>query len=416
MSNHHPQISKELVHCELLQEDRLHEVRCAECGRCGMADKIWQSDLEAFTAAVIGHYGAPESEAETVARNLVRADLRGINSHGVARLGRYISGIKAGYIRPGVTMEVLEPSATIGVMDAKNGLGQVAAERAMGLAIEKAKGHGLGVVTVKNSNHYGIAGYYVQMAMEQGLLGLSMTNAGPLVIPTHGAQALLGTNPISLGVPTGRGLPVLIDLATSVVPRGKLEVYDRNQQQMPVGWSVDEQGYDCQNPGQVLKNLVERAGGGILPLGGRGEEFGGHKGFSLALMVDLLCGVLSGSAFGTDVHNLTREVPEGEIAAPRVGHFFLALDLERFAPREIFEERLEAFVTMIKESRKALDQNTIYIPGEKEQLRTQAHQASGIPLSKTVYDALRKIAAECDLAPPPSVAECAREGFEATRE
>jgi L-2-hydroxycarboxylate dehydrogenase (NAD+) len=405
MSKHSPQIPPELWTCDLLEEDFLHEVRCAECGKCGMADKVFQQDLEEFVVAVFVHYGAPKHEAEIIASNLVRADLRGIASHGVARLGRYISGIKAGYIRPGIEFGVEEPVPAIGVIDARNGVGQVVSDKAMQMAIDKAKVNGVGLVTVKNSNHYGIAGYWVQKALEHKMLGISMTNAGPLVIPTHGSRALLGTNPIALGVPTASGSPILIDFATSVVPRGKLEVYDRNRKQMPVGWTVDDKGYDCQNPGLVLKNLLDRVGGGILPLGGRGEEFGGHKGFCLAIMVDLLCGVLSGSAYGHDVHNLKREVPAGEIAAPRVGHFFMVLDIEKFMPLAEFEARAQGFVDMVRSNPKALDQEQVFLPGEKEEERTRLHTTHGIPLSTVVYNTLRKIAADIGLEPPPSVAE-----------
>ncbi len=408
MKEHVPQIPPELWTCELLEDDLLHEVLCAECGRCGMADKVFRQDLQDFVVAVFEHCGLTTGDARIVAENLVAADLRGIASHGVASLGRYISGIKAGYIRPGVEMEVLEPAPAIGVVDARNGVGQVAADLAMTLAIDKARVNGVGLVTVRSSNHYGIAGHWVQKALDQGMLGVSMTNAAPLVIPTHGSRALLGTNPIALGVPTASGSPILIDFATSVVPRGKLEVYDRNRKQMPVGWTVDEKGFDCQNPGQVLRNLLDRVGGGILPLGGRGEEFGGHKGFCLAIMVDLLCGVLSGSAFGEDVHNLKAEVPEGEIAAPRVGHFFMALDLERFMPLALFEARAQDFAEMVRRNPTAVDQERIFLPGEKEQERARLHTRHGIPLSDVVYQTLRRIAKEIGLEPPPSVAERSR--------
>jgi len=389
----------------MLEEHTLHEVRCNECLKCGAGDKVFQQDLEAFVVAVFEHYGVPTHEAGIIASNLVRADLRGIASHGVARLGRYISGIQAGYIRPGIEFDVSEPVPAIGIIDAKNGVGQVVSDKAMRLAIEKAKTNGVGLVTVKNSNHYGIAGYWVQMALEHNMVGISMTNAAPLVIPTHGARALLGTNPIAMGVPTASGSPILIDFATSVVPRGKLEVYDRNRMQMPVGWTVDEKGYDCQNPGLVLKNLIGRVGGGILPLGGRGEEFGGHKGFCLAILVDLLCGVLSGSSYGDDVNNLKREVPEGEVAGPRVGHFFMALDIKSFMPLAEFEARAQGFVDMVRANPKALDREQIFLPGEKEEERSRLHSTHGIPLSEVVYNSLRKIAANIGLEPPPSVAE-----------
>ncbi|MCU0665129.1 MAG: Ldh family oxidoreductase [Myxococcota bacterium] len=405
MKPHRPQIPTELVLCEMPHIGLMHEVRCAECGRCSRDNKVQKDDLEEFVTVVMMRHGAPRTEAEIVARNLVAADLRGVASHGVARLGRYVQGIEAGYIKPGVQMEVAEPIGPIGIVDARDGLGQVAGDIGMKLAIRKAKEHGVGIVTVRNSNHYGIAGYYVQQAVSQGLLGISMTNAAPLVIPTFGAQALLGTNPIAFGVPSDKGPAFLLDMATSVVPRGKLEVYDRNTKQMPMGWAVDENGYDCQNPGHVLRNLVQRAGGGILPLGGRGEEFSGHKGYGLAAMVDILCGVLSGSAFGPQVDDVHGSTAHGKAQKPNVGHFFAALDIARFMPEPTFRARMDSFVEMLKSSPKALDASTIFIHGEKEHLRTQLHLQGGIPLATNVLDALRTIADRCGAPHPVTLAD-----------
>jgi LDH2 family malate/lactate/ureidoglycolate dehydrogenase len=405
MPEHVPQISKELVVCEARGAEWLHEVRCEECLGCEVESKVMRPDLERFVVDVLARHGVSEREGAITARVLVASDLRGIASHGVARLGRYVKGLKEGYIVPGVEFEVREPVPAVGVIDAKNGIGQVVGELAMDLAIAKAKANGVGVVTVRNSNHYGIAGYYVQKAIGEGMLGISMTNASPLVVPTHGADAILGTNPIAVGAPGADGLDFLLDMATSVVPRGKLEVYDRNRKQMPAGWAVDEHGYDSKNPGLVLANLVKRAGGGILPLGGRGEEFSGYKGYGLAMMVDVLCGVLSGSAFGLDVDNLRRAPQPGETVAPRVGHFFLALDIARFMPVAEFGARLTELVGVLKNSRKALDRSTIYVPGEKEQARARLHERSGIPLAANVLGSLRKIAAECGLPGPTTVAD-----------
>ncbi len=414
MTEHRPQIAPELLNCPAFGAEDLHEVRCAECGRCGMDQRVLPDDLVDYTVRVMAACGAPPEEARSVARVLVAADLRGIASHGVARLGRYVAGIRDGYIKPGARFEILEPAPAIGVIDARDGLGQVAGELAMKLAIRKARESGVGVVTVRNSNHYGIAGYYVQMAVDEGLIGLSMTNAAPLVIPTNGAEAVLGTNPIAFGAPSARGLPFLLDTATSVVPRGKLEVHDRNRQPMPVGWAADEQGYDCQNPGQVLRNLLDRVGGGILPLGGRGERFGGHKGYGLAAMVDILCGVLSGSAYGRDVDDVRREKPDGSPRGARVGHFFLALDIARFLPPEDFAARLDAFAEMLTGSRKALDQERIFLHGEKEQRRAELHARAGIPVADNVMDALRRLAAAHQVPPPVTLADrVLRQGDEA---
>ncbi len=403
---HTPKITTDLISCESPNTELMHEVMCAQCGRCGRDNKFLREDLEMFTAGVLEAHGAPREEALTTARVLVQADSRGISSHGIARLGRYLKGIEAGYIRPGVEMRTFSPTEALGVIDAHHGLGQVAGEQAMELAIAKAKKTGVGVVTVRNSNHYGIAGYYVQKALEHGMAAFSMTNSAPLVIPTNGAEALLGTNPIAFGIPADKQRPVLVDMATSVVPRGKLEVYDRNRQQMPVGWAVDEFGYDAQNPGRILQNLLERAGGGILPLGGRTEEFGGHKGYGLALMVDMLCGVLSGSAFGSDVNNLNRtDLPQGEIQAPRVGHFFLALDVERFMPASELRSRVDAYVEMLKSSKVALDREMIFVHGEKEQVRAELHEKDGIPIADNVLNALRQIAEKSKVKPPVTLAQ-----------
>lgn len=405
MADDTAKISRELVTCAALEAEWLHEVRCEDCATCTLESKVRREDLEAFVVRALARHGVPEREGLITARVLVAADLRGIASHGVARLGRYLKGLKDGYIRPAVSFGITEPAPALAVIDAHNGLGQVVSELAMDLAIRKARDHGVGVVTVRNSNHFGIAGYYVQKAIAEGMVGISLTNAAPLVVPTNGAEAILGTNPIAFGAPGPIGLPLLLDMATSVVPRGKLEVYDRNRRQMPVGWAVDETGYDSRNPGQILRNMVERLGGGILPLGGRGEVFSGHKGYGLALMVDVLCGVLAGSAFGLDVDNLSRPTAPGETAAPRVGHFFLALDVARFMPLEEFRARMSGLFDMLRNSRKALDAARIYIHGEKEQIRTELHERSGIPIAENVFAALRKIAAECAIAPPPTVAD-----------
>jgi LDH2 family malate/lactate/ureidoglycolate dehydrogenase len=404
LPDHSPQISTELLTCEALGVERLHEVQCADCQTCTLENKVMRADLEAFCARVLGRYGVPPGEAATTARVLVSADLRGIASHGVARLGRYIKGLKAGYIRPGVEFGLEEPVPAIGVVDARNGIGQVVSEWAMDLAIRKARDNGVGVVTVKNSNHFGIAGYYVQKAIDANMLGVCMTNAAPLVVPTNGAEAVLGTNPIAVGAPGG-DLPFLLDMATSVVPRGKLEVADRNRKQIPVGWAVDEKGFDSHNPGQVLGNMLARTGGGILPLGGRGEMFSGYKGYGLALLVDVLCGVLSGSAFGFDVDNLEKPAGSKATAAPRVGHFFMAMDIARFMPVDEFTQRLDALFSMLKGSKKALDQAVIYVHGEKEHIRSLLHERGGIPITENVFDSLRRIAEESGTEPPTTVAD-----------
>ena len=402
MKNIEPQMPKDLAPELPGRIGRwVHEVACAECRICTEEGRVMPSDLEDFTAQVLVAHKVPAEEARVTARVLVCADERGIASHGVARLSRYLKGIKEGTIRPGVEMVVHEPAPAMGWIDARNGLGQVAGELGMKLAIRKAKHNGIGVVTVRNSNHYGIAGYYALMAVDAGLLGISLTNSAPLVVPTFGVELLLGTNPIALGAPTRTPPAFLLDMATSVVPRGKLEVYDRNLRQMPSGWAIDERGFDCENPAQVLRNLMERRGGGILPLGGRGEQFSGHKGYGLAFMVDILSGILSGSAYGPDVDDVYGNPEAGRTVFPNIGHFFLAIDVDRFIPREEFEARLEDLIERLKSSRKAFDQERIFIHGEKEYARTMVHREVGLPVAKNVFETLVKIGASAGVPPPP---------------
>lgn len=410
MRNPEPRLSENLVPTVKDGGSRwVHEVACRDCRICTLANRIMPGELEDFVTRLLLSHHVPEDEARITARVLVASDVRGIPSHGVARLSRYLAGIKQGTIRPGVAMGVTEPAPAIGLVDAANGLGQVAGELGMKLAIRKAEENGVGVVTVRSSNHYGIAGYYALMAVDAGLIGLSLTNSAPLVVPTHGADIMLGTNPIALGAPAIKHPPFLLDMATSVVPRGKIEVYDRNLHQMPVGWAVDENGYDCQNPGQVLKNLVERIGGGILPLGGRGEEYSGHKGYGLAFLVDILSGVLSDAAYGPDVDDVHGKPEAGKTAFPNVGHFFLAIDIARFMPLHRFVVRLDDYIARLKASRKAFDQQTVFIHGEKEFARAQVHLEVGVPLAQNVLDTLLKIAAAAEIAPPqllPPSPEC----------
>ena len=377
-----------------------HEPSCDQCSGCVHDVLVDKAELEAFVAGVFEKHGVSRSEGEVVARVLVSSDIRGIPSHGVARLGRYLAGIDKGFIVPGVTPEVVEPVPAIAVVDAKNGLGQVVSELAMDLAIAKAKVNGIGMVTVKNSNHYGIAGYYALKALEQRMIGVSMTNAAPLVVPTFGRQVMFGTNPIAFAAPAKDHPGFMLDTATSVVPRGKLEVYDRNQTQMPPGWAIDNDGYDALNPGVVLRNLVERAGGGILPLGGRGELHSGYKGYGLAVMVDVLCGVLSGAAYGPFVYDMKRNEQQHGKAAPNVGHFFMAIDIERFMPLEAFEERMAEYIEVLRTSDKAVGEERIFVHGEKEFEKAACHARLGVPLARNVFENLCVIAQQCGHSAP----------------
>ena len=289
---------------------------------------IQEKALQGFCEAVLMKLGVPPQDAKVPTDVLILADLRGISSHGVARLQRYVTGLKEGYMKPTDHSTLVRETKATALIDGGQSLGQVVGRKAMEIAITKAKETAVGVVTVRNSNHYGIAGYYALMALEHDLIGMSMTNAAPLVVPTFGRTAVLGTNPIAITAPTSQETPFVFDMATSTVPRGKVEVFNRQGKAMPQGYAVDETGADTTDPARVLNALAKRLGGGLLPLGGAGEEFGGHKGYGLALMVDVLSGVLPGAATGLQVY--------GDERRPDVGHFFLALDPAAFRPLDEF--------------------------------------------------------------------------------
>lgn len=340
--------------------------------------------------------GVPEEDARVTADVLVVADLRGIDSHGVARLRRYVQGIRDGVMLPRPNIQVVHETPSTALIDGGAGLGQPVGLRAMRLAIQKAQAVGCGFVAVRNSNHYGIAGYYAMLALEAGnLIGMSMTNADLLVVPTFGRNAILGTNPIAVAAPAGRERPFVLDMATSTVPRGKLEVYDRLGKPMPIGWATDERGLDTTDATRVLQNLKARAGGGLLPLGGAGELLSGHKGYGLALLVDILSGVLPGAGYADTIYPKT---PEGKPLPANVGHFFGAWRIDGFRPVEEFKAAMDDIIRRLKNSPKAEGQTRIYIHGEKEFEEAERRRREGIPLVGKVYEDLKAIAGEVGVA------------------
>ena len=288
-------------------------------------------------------------------------------------------------------VQVITETPTTALIDAGAGLGQPVSYRAMGRAIQKARDLGAGFVTVRNSNHYGIAGYYAMMALEHDCIGISMTNAAVLVVPTFGRDAMLGTNPISVAAPAGQERPFVLDMATSTVPRGKLEVYNRLEKPIPLGWATDETGTPTDSTGHVLENLKQRAGGGLLPLGGAGELLGGHKGYGLALMVDILCAILSGAAYADLVY------PKDEQGKPlpsAIGHFFGAWRVDAFRPVEEFKAAMDDLQRRLKGTPKAEGQTRVYVHGEKEYEEAELRSREGIPLNPKVAADLRAIGEE----------------------
>jgi LDH2 family malate/lactate/ureidoglycolate dehydrogenase len=337
--------------------------------------------------------GVSPEDARITTDVLVQANLRGIDSHGVARLARYVNGLRDGVMVAKPEQKVIVETPTTITLDAGAGLGQPVSHRAMTQAIEKAKDYGCGFATVRNSNHYGIAGYYAMMALEHDMIGISTTNAAVLVVPTFGRNSMYGTNPISLAVPAGEERPFV--MATSTVPRGKLEVYHRQEKPIPMGWATDETGRPTSDTGRVLDNFVKRAGGGLLPLGGAGEEFSGYKGYGMGLMVEILSAVLSGAAFLTAVYP---KDATGKALPANIGHFFGAWRVDAFRPAADFAADMDQLIRELKAGDLAQGADRIYVHGEKEFEETDRRTQQGIPLGPKVEASLRQIATDLDIA------------------
>lgn len=350
--------------------------------------------LGAFCVRVLECLGVQEEDARITADVLVGADVRGTHSHGVARLRRYVNGLRNGMMIAQPDVEVVAETQTTMLIDAGGGLGQPVSYRAMENAIEKAEAYGAGFATVRNSNHFGIAGYYAMMALDHDCIGMSLTNASVLVVPTFGRDAMLGTNPISVAAPAGEQRPFVLDMATSTVPRGKLEVYQRLEKPLPLGWATDEAGEASTDTSGVLKNLKDRSGGGLLPLGGVGELLGGHKGYGLALLVDVLCGVLPGAAYANLVYP---EDDEGNTLPSAIGHFFGAWRVDAFRPVDEFKSAMDDLQRRLKDAPKAAGQDRIYVHGEKEYEAAAQNTRLGVPLNPKVADDLRALGEQLDV-------------------
>jgi L-2-hydroxycarboxylate dehydrogenase (NAD+) len=350
--------------------------------------------LAKFCTEVFVKLGVARKDAQVTSDVLVASDLRGIPSHGVARLMRYVDGIRAGTILPKVKPKIVKETSTTAALDAKHGLGQPAGYFGMNLAIKKAKRSGVGFVTVRNSNHYGIAGYYSMMALKNNLIGISMTNSAPLAVPTFGRDSMIGTNPISLVAPASKESPYVLDMATTVVPRGKLEVLNRLGKPLPLGWAVNEHGVPTTDTGRVLDNMSKAAGGGVLPLGGAGEELSGHKGYGLSLMVDVLSGALAGADYGPWVKTKKKDGSKGFI---NVGHFFGAIKIENFIPLRRFKTIMDEMLNGLKDSHKASGERRIFIHGEKEFEKHDLYKKKGVPLQEKVVKALKNLSKELSI-------------------
>jgi len=331
--------------------------------------------IENFMMDVFQGLGVPEEDAHICAGVLIAADLRGIESHGVGRLKYYYDRIRRGQHRTRTEMEVVKETETTALVDGHHGMGHVIAYRSMRLAMDKARQYGLGAVTVRNGTHFGIAGYYSLMAAQEGMMGLTVTNARPAVAPTFGTEPMLGTNPIAFAAPSDMDYPFCYDGATPIIQRGKIEVAARAEKPIPEGWVIDAQGNPMTDPDKILADLGT-ATAALLPLGGAGELLAGYKGYDLATMVEILSASLCGGVFMKDLLGFA---PDGSNRPYMLGHFFLAIDVEHFVPLEVSRRITGQIMRALQNSRKVPGEARIYVAGEKEYEAEKRVREQGIP-------------------------------------
>jgi len=347
---------------------------------------VSESTLRAFTKNIFLAMGCSQEHAALAADVLLLSDLRGIDSHGVARLTGYVRLWEKQRINATPNIKIVHETPTTATVDGDAGLGLVVAPFAMQIAIEKAEKYGSGWVSVRNSNHFGIAGYHGLMAVEKDMIGFAMTNASPLVAPTFSNERLLGTNPMCYAFPAGKYPPVIVDMATSAAANGKLEIAQRLGKQVPEGWIQDKQGNYTTDP-HALKT-----GGSLLPLGSD-REHGSHKGFGLSATVDILSAVLSGANYGPWVPPFVAFLdPPNDPVGQGIGHFLGAMRVDGFRPVDEFKSHLDNWIERFKSASTIYPDQKVIIPGEPELEAYTNRLKNGIPLVDAVANDLNELA------------------------
>src|SRR6201996_3682483 len=342
--------------------------------------------LLSFTRAVFEKIGCPEKEASTAATALLSADLRGIDSHGVARLIGYVRLKDAGRANPNPKLRIIHETPSTAVVDGDSGLGLVVAPYAMQVAIEKARHVGTGWVSVQHSNHFGIAGYHALQAVKEDMIGIAMTNASALVAPTFSIERMLGTNPICVAVPAGEEPPFVADLATTTAANGKLEILQRKSEDAPIGWIQDKDGHSSVNPHEL------KTGGALLPLGGD-RDHGSHKGYALGAIVDIFSAVLSGANYGPWVPPFPAYVPMPTgMPGKGIGHFFGAMRIDAFRPAEEFKTHMDNWIRRFRSAAPAPGHDKVLIPGDPEREMEAIRSTEGIPLFPAIVEDLKALA------------------------
>ena len=338
--------------------------------------------LEQFVTDAFLKFGFSEEDAKIITDVLITADKYGIESHGMQRVSRYNNGLQSGLIKLDAKPEVVFETPVSAVIDAHEGMGQPVSYRAMNLAIEKAKTSGIGIVTVRESNHYGIAGYYALMAVKEGLVGFSCTNSEAIMVPTYGRLAMLGSNPIAVAAPA-EPYPFFFDASTTVVTRGKLEMYRKAEKPLPDGWALDETGAPSNDAERVLVNIVNKTGGGIMPLGGSAEKTGSHKGYGWGMVCELFSSIFSQGCTSNRTH---RDGHGGTC------HGFMAIDPAIFGDADAVKDHLSTFLEELRAAPKAEGAKQIYTHGEKEVLAVERVKKEGVPVDEKTVIELKQMA------------------------
>ena len=346
-------------------------------------DLIKNFMIDAFQAA-----GVPEEDAKICTDVLMESDRRGIESHGTNRFKPiYIDRINDGILNPVTHYEVLKDTPTTCVADAHDGMGMVASYKMMTSLIDKAKKYGLAMGAIKNSSHYGIAGYWATMASKEGMLGITGTNARPSIAPTFGVENMMGTNPLTFAFPTDEDFDFILDCATSIVQRGKIEYYARSGKPTPKGMVIAHDGTALTDSEEILKKLVEGTAA-LTPLGGIGDEMAGYKGYGYAAVVEILSAALTGGLFMKD---LTNKNPDGTKRPYHLGHFFLVINPEFFMGLDTFKKTAGDILRGLRNSQKAPGHDRIYTAGEKEWDVWQVRKDKGVPMGKGVQDDFKAV-------------------------
>jgi L-2-hydroxycarboxylate dehydrogenase (NAD+) len=347
--------------------------------------------LHAFTQTVFKKIGCSHEEAQLATDVLLSADLRGIDSHGLARLSGYIRLWEANRINAKPFIKIIHESPSTAVVDGDGGLGLVVAPKAMEIAIEKAKKCGTGWVSVQHSNHFGIAGFHAMKALEHDMIGIAMTNASPLVAPTYSIERLLGTNPIAVAIPANKQPPFVADMATTTAANGKLEILQRKNKEAPLGWIQDKDGKPSANPHEL------KDGGALVPLGSD-YEHGSHKGYGLGSIVDIFSAVLSGANYGPWVPPFVSFLaPPADPVGKGIGHFFGAMRVDAFRPADEFKSHMDNWITRFRSAKTIQGQERVLIPGDPEREMSIIRSKEGIPLNPKVVEDLQALAKKFEL-------------------